>query len=119
MANATKFLIGPITVKFDNDDRAPDIFCPQKLQITRMRAQVTEPLAGGDDGLIVLYDKLDNEMANGTLVMPAGSPMNWKASPPVPTTNNIVLANDWFRLRATKGSTPGGEVVVWIEATPL
>lgn len=114
-----KFVIGPITVPFDNDDRAPDIFCPAKCKILRMRGQVSQPLATGDPGTVRLYDYLDNEMENGALVMPAGSPMNWKASPPAPTGHNIVLADKWFRLRAEKGSSPGGEIQVYIEAETL
>lgn len=108
----TPFMFGPFVVKFDNHDRSPDFFPPAKVKILRMRAQVVEPLATGDDGIITLYDKNDHQMANGVLVMPAGSPMNWKASPPAPTSNNIVCAGDFFRIRAGKGITPGGEVLV-------
>lgn len=115
MFRPNRFVFGPIPMSLeDGEQMGLDYFVPAKCKLLRLRVQVSVEIAGTDDANISLFDSEDNSMDNGAAVVPAESTVNFKASPPEPTSHNVVEKDDFFRIRAEK-TTPGGAVLVWVE----
>jgi hypothetical protein len=86
---------------------------PNAVIVTRIRAFVTAPLTGADDGFIVGSNSVTGAMANGTIDIPASSIVGTEAST-VPTLHNIFAAGTSLRLAIAK-DTPGGLANVYVE----
>lgn len=114
---AATLLTGVTTVPMSfetNEQAAVKIYFPFKVTVNKMRGIATKAIAATDAGTITGANSTGNS-TGGVITAAASDAINTEYSAS-PTTNNVVLAESYYKLTAAK-STAGGKVLVTIEWT--
>jgi len=90
------------------------IYFPMKVTINKIRGIVMKAVADKDDGTITCGNST-GASDNGVITATASDALNTEYSV-LPTTNNVVLGDDYYSLTSAK-TTPGGKVLVSLEWT--
>ena len=90
------------------------IYFPMKVTINKIRGIVMTAIAASNNGTITCGNST-GDSANGVITATASAALNTEYSVS-PTTNNVVLADGYYRLTSAK-STAGGKVLVSLEWT--
>lgn len=95
-----------------NEQAAIKVYFPFKVTIGKIRGIVTKAIAATDNGTITGANST-GDSASGVITATASDVINTEYSVG-PTTNNVVLADGYYKLTAAK-STAGGKVLVTLE----
>ena len=97
-----------------NEQTTTKIYFPMKVTVNKIRGIVMTKIAGTDNGTITCGN-LTGASDNGVITATASDALNTEYSV-LPTTNNVVLGDDYYSLTSAK-STDGGKVLVSLEWT--
>lgn len=96
------------------EQTATKVFFPYKVTVNKIRGIVTKAIAATDNGTIQGANST-GDSASGLITATASDAVNTEYSVS-PTTNNVVLADGYYKLTSAK-STAGGKVLVTLEVT--
>jgi hypothetical protein len=96
------------------EQAAAKVYFPFKVTINTILGTVTKAIAASDNGTITGANT-DGASAGGVITAVASDALNVEYSV-TPTTNNVVLANGFYKLTALK-STAGGKVLCTLHWT--
>lgn len=97
-----------------NEQTITKLYFPFKATINKIRSIVMKALADTDTGTITGANAT-GASANGVVTIAASAALNEEDSA-IPTTNNVVAADSYYKLTTAK-STAGGKVLVSLEYT--
>jgi len=108
---------GLITVPFSfetGEAGDPKIYFPMKVTINKIRAMATKAIAGTDNGTIQGANAT-GDSATGLVTFTASDAINTEYVVE-PSTNNVVLADGYYKLTVAK-TTAGGKGFIELEYT--
>lgn len=108
---------GFVTVPFSfetGEAGDPKVYFPMKVTINKIRAMATKAIAGTDNGTIQGANST-GDSATGLVTFVASDAINTEYVVS-PTTNNVVLADGYYKLTVAK-TTAGGKGFVTLEYT--
>ena len=97
-----------------NEQTATKIYFPYKVTINKIRSIVMKALGGTDTGTITGANATGNS-ATGVVTVAISAALNEEDNAS-PTTNNVVAADNYYKLTTAK-ATAGGKVLVSLEYT--
>jgi len=104
-----------LPLSFETDEQtATKIFFPFKVTINKIRSIVMKALAGTDTGTITGANST-GDSNNGVVTVAISAALNDEDSTS-PDTNNVVLADGYYKLTSAK-ATAGGKALVTLEYT--
>ncbi len=110
-----KVVIGPIPLSFETGEvAAVKTYFNFKATINKIRITVMKLIEATNDGTVQGANSTGNS-ANGLATVTKASALETEFSVS-PTTNNVVLANGYYKLTPAK-VTAGGKVLAFLECT--
>ncbi len=104
-----------IPLSFESGEQTTTkIYFNHKVTVNKIRSIVVKALAGTDSGTITASNST-GAMTGGVCTHLASAALNDEKSA-TPTTNNVILADDYVQLVSAK-TTAGGKVLVTLEVT--
>lgn len=97
-----------------NEQTATKVYFPFKVTINKIRSIVMKALAGTDAGTITGANSTGNSN-NGVVTVALSAALN-EEDAASPDSNNVVLADGYYKLTSAK-ATAGGKVLVTLEYT--